>query len=526
MSEQQEGTPQRIQAVDFNAPDKSAVPKQNFQETDYYSVKTEARWWHSQFNLMLGAFGLLAVTAIVFILVVPEPGVDEIIDQDQTGQAVIDANEKTPWQEVQKTQARSESQTILSKLLNAQEELENQQVQLWAAERFDVALETAKNGDELYKQQQYQQAIADYQTALTEMELLKKLLPRVVEDRLMDGQKAMKEGKSQLAQEIFTGLLQFAEHNEQAKTGLERASKLDEALVYIKSASVYEQDFQQSRQLADLQEAEAQYQKALEVDAKLDQATDGLQRVQAAIVDKRFQIEMSKGFAAMTSSDYRAAKKGFSEALKIKPDEKVAISSYQQALVADQSSSLSRLVADAKEFEKNENWQNALSNYQLVLQRDANQVQAKLGVLRVSARDNLDKQLNGLLQDKLALSQVKVKQQAETTLSEAQAIKQQGPRLKKQITQLSAALDGMKELIKVQFSSDQITQVTLTKSGASKIELGQFLQKNLSLKPGRYIAKGMRLGFRDVRLELELYPGRDGIQEFAIQCNEPINNGQ
>ena len=66
--------------------------------------------------------------------------------------------------------------------------------------------------------------------------------------------------------------------------------------------------------------------------------------------------------------------------------------------------------------------------------------------------------------------------------------------------------------------------MTLVKAGSKKIELGKFTSKNLALKPGRYVVTGIRLGFRDVRTEIEVLPGTREVKSISIRCTEPIKS--
>jgi hypothetical protein len=51
--------------------------------------------------------------------------------------------------------------------------------------------------------------------------------------------------------------------------------------------------------------------------------------------------------------------------------------------------------------------------------------------------------------------------------------------------------------------------------------LGSFERKDVELLPGRYTVVGMRAGFRDVRREITLLPGREA-PTIVIRCEEPI----
>ena len=231
---------------------------------------------------------------------------------------------------------------------------------------------------------------------------------------------------------------------------------------------------------------------------------------------------MSDAYQALFSNRYSNASKAFSNALKIKPGDPTATSALQQSLASNKNASLTSLLRDAITLENQEQWGSAQSNYQTVLQRDINQVSAKLGSIRSRARAQLDSQIETVLSDTLSFSQTQQKDEATRVLADARAIKQKGPKLTQQITQLESALADSDASIKVSLLSDSLTQVSLQKVGSKVLKLGQFSNRNMALKPGRYIAIGVRLGFQDVRKEIELYPAGDSIKLITVQCDQAI----
>ena len=157
-----------------------------------------------------------------------------------------------------------------------------------------------------------------------------------------------------------------------------------------------------------------------------------------------------------------------------------------------------------------------------MLQRDANQVSAKLGQIRSQARSDLDERLVTALTDPLALSKPLARGKAQQALADARGISRKGVRLNKQIKQLELALSDLNQTIKVVISSDSQTQVSIVKRGSKRIDLGKFSSKNLSLKPGRYVIRGVRLGFQDVRKEIDVLPGTIEVESISISCTESV----
>lgn len=519
---------QRIEAADFQAPgENSQSIQQSYSAAATLDVRSDVPWWHSQFNLMLCVFALLAVAAGLFIVLTPPPTTvssSTVVDSDgstRVEQSTV-STEVAPWDESRRAQARTDSQDILSQLLQSKKDLEAKNVTDWAGERYDSALSKAADGDNFYKQQDYVQAIENYQAALDEINNLNGLIPDILKTKVAEGQAAIKDGKTLLAKEMFQEALRLDKNHIPALSGLDRVKTLDQVLQLVRAATADEQEFQRTDDINSLTLALQKYQQAVALDSQFEVSAQGLSRVKEAAADKRFRDSMSTGFAALFAGRYANARAGFSSALKIRPSDAVASSAYKQSLASDKRSSLSSLLTAAKRFEKNEEWASALSNYQVVLQRDPNQISAKLGKIRSKARADLDQSLKSALTDTLDLGRATQRERAGTILADAAAIKNKGAVLQGQISQLETALKQAGSSVRVAFTSDALTNITLQKEGAKKIQLGKFSSKKLALKPGRYVVTGQRLGFHDVRKQIELRAVGSQVQTFSIACDSPI----
>jgi len=530
--------PQRIDAIEFEAPGAPApasssdrVGDNTFSSTpSVLATRADAPWWQSQFNLMLCVFALLALAALLFIVLTPPPNAlqatSTVVAADgsaSTAPSTTDTEAtQTPWDESRRAQARADSQDILSGLLESKKSLEAKNVKVWAPERYQAALDKAQAGDEFYKQQDYQNAIASYQSAANEMASLNNLIPEVLKGKIEQGRLAINEGKAELAKQLFNEALALDRNSVAALVGLDRANSLDQVLSILNAALGDEQSFASSDQLQDVQAAQEKYQQALALDQRSMGGREGLSRVERLINDKRFRVFMSQGYGALFVRRYSAARSAFSQALKIKPGDASAVTAYQQSLASDKSSSLSSLLKAAQGYEKNEEWDKALSNYQVVLQRDPNQVSAKLGQIRSRARNDLDRRLNDAIADPLALAKSTQKERVAALLNDARGITSKGTKLRRQITDIETAMRQADNPLNVTFVSDALTEVSLSKAGAKTITLGKFSNRNLALKPGRYVISGTRLGFRDVRQEITLTPGTQGVQSFEVRCDQAI----
>ncbi len=527
-----------ISAVEFEVPKNAVESKRSLSNNNVgrrdLLTREDAPWWHSQLNLMLCVFALLVVAAVSFILLTPAPTAPTqnntlVSAGGQTtkglnGVGVVSTDKsQAPWDESRNKQARTDSQDILAQLLTSKKELQAKNVSQWGAEGYEAALAKADLGDEFYKVKDFQKAIANYQAASDEMQALDQLIPAVLSALVAQGNAAIDEGKTDLARQKFQSAMDLDRNDISALRGIDRASTLDQVLSIMRQATIDEQQFQRSDDIEFLSLAEQKYQQVLSLDPRTEQAKLGAQRVADLTADKQFRDAMSSGFSALFKQQYTNAKRGFAAALKIRPDDQAASSAYRQSLASDKRSSLTALLSSAKQLEGDEGWASALSTYQAVLQRDPNQVSAKIGEIRAQARKQLDRSIQMLLADTLSLSRDVERKKAEAVLADAQRIKNKGPVLTGQIADIQASLKQLDSIVKVSVSSDNLTNVSLTKLGSKKVSLGKFSSKKLALKPGRYVLRGVRLGFKDERLEIELRVTRDAIQRYSITCETAVN---
>ena len=535
MSQGNQSPPERVGSItpsDFQAPSKedhlSVEKTQSFQR-DGLALSAEGPWWHSQFNLMLLVFGLMAFAAFIFVLLAPEPNQASLNTRiDNTGKvqqapAVQGQQEEVaPFDEAQREQARADSQDILSGLLDSQKKLKQMNVDEWASDEYQAALKVGADGDEFYKQQDYRQAIEAYQLSAEMLAKIDERIPEQIKKRVKLGNAALNDGKSELARNYFQSALELDQNHIPALQGIERVKTLDQVLELLSLALDFEQRFLQSDDLSDLAESKANFQAAVDLDSRVNGAKEGLARTVDLEVDKLYRDAMSEGFSNLFANRYQSARSGFNAALKLRPQDQVAKSALRQSLASDKRTSLQSLLSSARQFEAKEQWANALSTYRAVLQRDRNQVSAKVGEVRTRVRSDLDQSIKAVLSDPLSLSKTSPNAKANALLKDAQLLKNKGPLLNEQIAKLQQALDASKSTVKVAIDSDSLTQISIKKEGAKRINLGRFDSKKMALQPGRYVLTGTRLGFLDVREEVEILPGTTGVLSFNIECNQAL----
>ena len=103
-------------------------------------------------------------------------------------------------------------------------------------------------------------------------------------------------------------------------------------------------------------------------------------------------------------------------------------------------------------------------------------------------------------------------------LAEAAEIKTAAPVLRRQVGDLRDALRLYDQPVLTVLESDGVTLVSVQRIGT----FGAFTRREVSLKPGRYVAIGSRPGFRDVRREFTVTPG-ESIRVIEVRCTEAVS---
>ena len=125
--------------------------------------------------------------------------------------------------------------------------------------------------------------------------------------------------------------------------------------------------------------------------------------------------------------------------------------------------------------------------------------------------------LQGLIEQPDNLSDPANIQAATSLLLDVARISDRGPRLEEQKNELSRLLKRAATPVQVQLVSDNATDVAVFKVG----QLGTFANRELSLRPGVYVAVGSRPGYRDVRVEFRVAPEVE-MQPVVVRCEETI----
>ncbi len=468
--------------------------------------------WHRRHRtaLLITLCGML-VLAVIFVLpnliqppvVAPSPPVTTTSDVTTEGT-------DSPYAQAQRAQARRAAQDVLAQLIDKQQLLESKHVQLWGMADYQAALELAHQGDAAYRQQNFAVALQQYTDAVGQLQALEQSFEPYVEATLATGNAALNTGDGDAALGAFTKILAIDPAHQHALSGKRRAELLPEVHALTLQG-------QQQQSAGDLAAARDSFAQALAIDPLHAPAQNGRQETAARLNERDFSNAMGQGYSELQRGSYRAALTAFERAAALRPNAPETISGIAQArnhLAQDQ---LGRELTRAAQLEQVEQWADAEHIYTQILSRDDSLIDARIGQIRTSARAALDTRLQKTLADPLRLAGDADYQRAQRLLADARNVAAPGTRLQGQISALATVLKTAAIPVVVSLQSDNQTEVALFKVG----DLGKFREKTLRLKPGRYVAEGIRPGYRDVRVEFAVT--HQGVPApIAIQCQEPI----
>lgn len=418
--------------------------------------------------------------------------------------------ELSPFEEAVLARERQRAQDVLALILDTQAELEPLQVEEWAGEAYDAALEVARAGDETYRNREFEQANASYQEAAGALNELLESVPERLEQALAAAEEALLDGEPELAGENFSLALLLDPGNTMARSGLERTANYEEFAASLQRAI-------ELAQAGDLQESLAAYREAAGLDPASREARDGVADMTRRIRQAEFSAVMSAGFAMLDAGDPEAAIAEFERAAGLSANNRVNNEQAQAAIEQTRnqvaSVEIERLRGRIGNAEQSEQWQQAAETYDEVLAIDANVVFALNGRDYAARRALLDSLLAEAIANPYRFNEDEVYREALDVYYTGRSIENPGPKLVGQLDQLEGLLANSQIPVAVSFASDNLTSVTILRVA----ELGFFEQASLSLKPGRYVALGRRIGYREVREEFTVGYGQTPAQ-VVVQC--------
>ncbi len=457
--------------------------------------------------LVLGALALGAVFLLPGFVTEPWIGGDM---GENSATADSSPSSVRPSTVAEKTRYRQDSQTVLAQIIAVRDRLENQNVELWAEIEFRQGLEKIETGDQQYSYGDYKASLASFEQALKQFSGLEDVGRQKLAAALTAGLDALESLNIHVATTSSELATAISADDKMVRQLAERLHVLPQLATQLETGD-------RARAADELGTAEIAYQGAVELDPLHQRAVESLSSIKRQITQSKFNGHMSRGYAALDNNDFELARSAFESADGVYPGHADVTKALAQVENRNSQLFVNQQIAHAAELENQEEWQQALSVYESLLEQDPSLTQAKVKLIPARVRADLDQRLNKIIDDPLTVSNATAYRKAQGTLNDALGIADPGDTLLAQITRLENVLTTALSSVDVLFQSDNLTNVTLFRVA----ELGRFEQRSVKLRPGRYIAGGTRAGFRDVRIEFTV-SGERGVEPVVVRCIESI----
>jgi serine/threonine protein kinase/tetratricopeptide (TPR) repeat protein len=334
--------------------------------------------------------------------------------------------------------------------------------------------------------------------------------PQAVAAELRAGDAARAAGHRQRATRAYLLARRIDPNSRRAIDGARRARRVSGLSPLLVDARKAQLAHNYSRAAQD-------FSQALALDPGNPVAKAGLARVNAAFGDDDYARAVGAGFAALGAGQLREARTDFQQALAFRPQDREATEGLQRVGAAMQAGRVAALRQQAASLERQEHWRQALAVYDTALRQDPALAFAQRGKARDEARVELSEALQRIIDHPERLAVPSVRDEAVALLQQAREVTPSGPALQAQTEHLAQLLPQLDRPVLLNLISDNATQVTIPSIGV----FGTFGRREIRLKPGTYSVIGRRDGYRAVHQEFTVEPGQQSVT-ITVSCFEPI----
>jgi tetratricopeptide (TPR) repeat protein len=463
----------------------------------------------------VAAFGVLAAMVVAVFLYLPDWVASRRAAVDDTSDTQITAGEPAPRDQAPavETPVAAPSDTVkrlLVDVITRYDELERRGADQWAGVDFRKAGEQRLQGENAMQRGEEARSIELLEASLEILVSLQRRQPDVLAEVLERGAAALAAGDQAGAAREFALALTIDPQNAPALQGAARAGNLNEVLALMRVGA-------DAEQAGKLTEARQAYAEAAKLDPLFAPAGEGLTRIDTALADETYTQQMALAVKAVARGDLTEAEAAYRAALGARPDSREARAGLTHVERTRRSQRIQHHRRLAKRAEHDEDWGTAATHHRAVLDLDAGDADARRGFERDRKLEKLTNRMTALIESPRMLHDPATLAEAHVLLATAERLASDSSRVVALTTRLSALVAEASTPVRVVLQSDGRTDVSVQRVG----RLGAFERRELLLRPGTYVIRGTRRGYRDVRQTITIAPG-NAAPTVRIRCSEQI----
>ncbi len=403
-----------------------------------------------------------------------------------------------------------EAEKLLAQVIKKQESLQQKGVKRWAEKEYLMAVSLGDSGDEQFRKKNYQDAILSYQNTISALDGIESQVEPTLEKHLKKGELALQQGEQETAIFNFEIAKAIDDKNLQAINGLKRAETIYELFEILEKGG----NLEAAGRLAD---AKKVYEEAFSLDPLSTVAKSAIDRVDMRLKETEFSRLIALGYTSLDAREYEDARNAFETAQTLFPKSdqpKKGLNKINQTIRQEKIASLT---VEANYFEEKEEWGYASKSYQQILELSPNSKPASDGLARNQQRTQILTKLDSYIEEKERLNAMQVRAEAHMLLEEIALLEAPGSKIENGANTLEELIKRASIPVTIKLLSDNQTNVVIYKVG----KFGQFENKDVTLKLGKYTIVGSRPGYRDVRAVLNVSADMKK-NTIAVICKDPI----
>lgn len=463
-----------------------------------------------RYGLMAAGAVVVLAAAAVFLMLPRHLARQPRGDEQASADALVQETRAQARAQAQREAARSAAEATRERYRQQRARLEPRAAARFATRAWQDAGAAADVAAQQFASGDFATALAAWQAARQHLAAVEAAAPTALEQAMARTRAALAAGRLDDAREQAALALAIAPDNAAARALAARAGRFGEVLALLDAAV-------QDEQAGRLEAAAGRYRRALTIDAEAPGARAALDRLSSAASAVAYQQAMSSGFAALAAGRMEAARSAFRKALSLRPGATEPVEALAQLEQGQRASALGDLRSRALAAEQAERWDEALSLYIEAQRVEPTLAFAREGRARAAPRAELARRLRELTDRPEQIWTAQGRAAAHRVLAAARAVADPGPVLTRGRDTLAALIAAAETPVRVSLRSDGFTEVVVYRVG----RLGVFAQRDLELVPGRYTIVGTRNGYRDVRREVQVEPGKPP-EPVDVRCEEAI----
>ena len=419
-------------------------------------------------------------------------------------------NAPPPFQATQRALARERAQEALSEFVEKQIRLENEmQVDNWGAEQLTQALDAAKQGDAMFVLEDFETSLAAYNQAVILINAVINLGERIFDEHLSATYEALAALDYESGLRAITSALAIKPSNAEAIELQRRVALVPEILTLLRHAKNHELSKR-------FNEAMTQYEQVRQLDPLTQNLHELIASARAGQSGNNLEIFISRGFAHLAEENFQAARDDFNAALSLRPGNSIATGGLQQVAEQHDLAIIRDRGIAAEAALSNERWEEALAEYNAILNLDGNIQFAKDGAVTAKAHKRVQSLLKTISEEPQKLSSQSLYLEAQEIVAEAEQLEHPGRTLKHLISEVLKLLQMYRDPVDVTLVSDNATDIIVSNVG----RIGRFERHVLNLRPGQYTIRGSQSGCKDIYLSIEVLPG---IEPIDLSCPQRLS---